>query len=388
LTNDEQHHDIAKIRELLAAAFKAEDLRRFCLDRLLFRAILRRFGPGHGFDDMIDEVIEYCRMTLLFDELLAEVKRTHSRQYERFFPVKPSGPIPPDTLSISRPIALDLVRVPAGDFWMGSDLSKDADAREDELPRHHVYVPDFYIGKYLVTNAHYLTFVRTTGQSAPALWDKGRVPQGEDNYPVRCVSWDDAVDFCTWLRKETGLPFRLPTETEWEKAARGLNGRIYPWGNDPPDEGRCNYGVELGGHTTVIGRYSPLGDSPYGCGDMAGNVQEWCQSLHRPYPYRADDGRENLEAELDDPRVLRGGGTIAALRESVAPAARRASPTLAMEAPGFESWSWWLPVTADLCPSGLGISDHCFRVITSLHGTGEAGMGQGCLQEGRRGRVY
>ena len=120
------------------------------------------------------------------------------------------------------------------------------------------------------------------------------------------VSWEDAAAFCDWLSRETDQPFRLPTEAEWEKAARGPDGRIYPWGDDPPDEDRCNFGqVSESGDTATIGRYSPQGDSLYGCAGMAGNVWEWCQSLYEPYPYQTDDGREDLQAQ--GYRVLRGG---------------------------------------------------------------------------------
>jgi formylglycine-generating enzyme required for sulfatase activity len=128
--------------------------------------------------------------------------------------------------------------------------------------------------------------------------------QGKENHPVIHVSWTDAVAFCDWLSQKARRLFRLPTEAEWEKAARGTQGRIYPWGDETPDEGRCNSGREVG-DTTPIGRYSPQGDSPYGCTDMAGNVLEWCQSLHKAYPYRVADGREDLEAHGG--RVLRGG---------------------------------------------------------------------------------
>jgi serine/threonine-protein kinase len=139
------------------------------------------------------------------------------------------------------------------------------------------------------------------------------------NHPVTHISWDDARAFCEWASKVTSRTVRLPTEAEWEKAARGTDGRIYPWGNDAPNDKRCNFNLNVK-DTTPVGQYSPQspqdspqGDSPYGCADMAGNVWEWTSSLwgtnwQTPdfkYPYRADDERENLDA--DGLRVLRGG---------------------------------------------------------------------------------
>ena len=105
------------------------------------------------------------------------------------------------------------------------------------------------------------------------------------------VSWDDAVDFCRWLSEATHRSFRLPSEAEWEKAARGSDGRIYPWGNQAPDEKRCNFGTKVG-DTTPVGKY-PDGASPCGALDMAGNVWEWTGSIYKPYPYAPDDGRED-----------------------------------------------------------------------------------------------
>ncbi|MFQ6102409.1 MAG: SUMF1/EgtB/PvdO family nonheme iron enzyme [Anaerolineae bacterium] len=210
----------------------------------------------------------------------------------------------PDLLTITSPIHLELVRVPAGEFLMGSDPAKDEDAHDGEQPQHTVHLSEFYIGKYPVTNAQYAAFVRATKHRAPELWKKGEIPSGEENHPVIYVSWRDAIAFCEWLSRETGENFRLPTEAEWEKAARGADGRIYPWGDGPPTAGLCNFDANVG-DTTPVGRYSPQGDSPYGCADMAGNVWEWCSSLYEPYPYDPGDGRENLV--VGGSRVLRGG---------------------------------------------------------------------------------
>jgi len=109
-------------------------------------------------------------------------------------------------------------------------------------------------------------------------WQHPRGP-GSDvkrkgNHPMVLVSWDDAVAFCRWASQVSGKTVRLPSEAEWEKAARGTDGRIYPWGNQLPDKTRCNFDMNVS-DTTAIGQFSPSGDSPYGCTDMAGNVGEW-----------------------------------------------------------------------------------------------------------------
>jgi formylglycine-generating enzyme required for sulfatase activity len=215
---------------------------------------------------------------------------------------------PPDVLTITSPIHLELVRVPAGEFLMGSDPAKDKGARDDEQPQHSVYVPEFTIAKYKVTNLQYAAFVRAMKHESPGDWEGGKIPAGEENHPVANVSWHDAVAFCEWLSRETSRPFRLPTEAEWEKAARGTDGRLYPWGNEPPTPELCNFDESDIGYTTPVGRYSPQGDSPYGCADMAGNVCEWTQSLYRGYPYDPADGREELEISefIEDIRALRG----------------------------------------------------------------------------------
>jgi formylglycine-generating enzyme required for sulfatase activity len=124
------------------------------------------------------------------------------------------------------------------------------------------------------------------------------------DHPVVNVSWHDALGYVQWLAERTGKPYRLPTEAEWEKAARGQEGWLWPWGNDW-DPARVNCKPDGLGRTSARGQYSPAGDSPYGCADMAGNVWEWCSSSDRPYPYLVEDGRENPLG--NERRILRGG---------------------------------------------------------------------------------
>ena len=110
--------------------------------------------------------------------------------------------------------------------------------------------------------------------------------------------------FCDWASQVTGRNVHLPSEAQWEKAARGTDGRIYPWGDQGPDRTYCNFNRNVE-DTTPVYKYSPKGDSPYGCVDMAGNVWEWTSSLHREYPYNPADGREDLKDR--GTRVARGG---------------------------------------------------------------------------------
>ena len=235
-------------------------------------------------------------------------------------------------------VNLELVRVPAGPFLMGSDKTKDSQAYDEELPQHSLTLGDYYIGKYEVTNTQFLAFVQATGHKTTAekegsgfVWTgtewkdtKGadwRHPRGPDTnidqkaqHPVVQVSWHDAIAFCDWLSKVSGRKVTLPSEPEWEKAARGADGRIYPWGNDAPTKDLLNFNRNVG-DTTPVGQYSPKGDSPYGVADMAGNAWEWTRSLwgkdvNTPefkYPYVAGDGREDLNAGEDVRRVVRGG---------------------------------------------------------------------------------
>jgi formylglycine-generating enzyme required for sulfatase activity len=183
---------------------------------------------------------------------------------------------------------LDWVEVPGGEVPVGRDpVAYRGEALPDETPQHTVELPAFEISATPVTNAQYAAFV-VDGGAAPPHWP---VPAGREQHPVTFVDWDDANAFCAWAGG------RLPTEAEWEKAARGSDGRIYPWG-DEPDEGRAVVGRGMKRTATAeVGSLSE-GTSPYGVLDMAGNAWEWTASWYGPYPGPAADGTE---------RVLRGG---------------------------------------------------------------------------------
>jgi formylglycine-generating enzyme required for sulfatase activity len=223
-----------------------------------------------------------------------------------------------ELLARQHPFQPEVVHIPAGEFIMGSDPDQDKQAKEDELPQHTLTLPDYALGKTPVTNDQYSAFLKATGHAPPPHWKiliiKHRFPpRGRGDFPVVNVTWHDARTYCKWLSEATGKPYRLPNEPEWEKAARGTDGRLYPWGNDW-DTGRCNTFDENGKEaTTPVGAY-PEGASPYGALDMIGNVWEWTSSLwgsslRKPaftYPYDPHDGRENPEAASDVRRVLRG----------------------------------------------------------------------------------
>lgn len=217
------------------------------------------------------------------------------------------------SISVSEPP--DMILIPVGSFLMGGD------GRTEERPAGEVWVDAFYIDRYPVTNAQFNAFWESGMYDEPdaPCWQglaKGyrwiredemrRTPRywydpqwNQPDHPVVGITWYEALAYARWAGK------RLPTEAEWEKAARGNDGRLYPWGNEYA-ENRCGVYASTHEGTYPVGHFSPAGDSPYGVADMAGNVWEWTSSLQRRYPYHADDGRESLD-ETAGRRVLRGG---------------------------------------------------------------------------------
>lgn len=180
-----------------------------------------------------------------------------------------------------------MVYIAGGRFIMGSTGQEGKVGFQigvDEIPQRVINLAAFYVDKYEVTNSQYQKFIDATGRAAPVdphdplyySWVNGKPPAGQENHPVVYVSWSDAEDYCRWSGK------RLPTEEEWEKAARGSDGRAWSWGNTF-DEARCNVYESSPLWTTPIGSY-PEGVSPYGVYDMCGNVAEWTASWYQPYP--------------------------------------------------------------------------------------------------------
>ncbi len=208
-----------------------------------------------------------------------------------------------------KPFEPELVLIPAGEFTMGSDPRLDQDAVDDGQPQHRLYLPDYYLAKTPVTNAQYAAFVQATGHRQPERWIGGQAPTGKEHNPAVYVSWHDAMAYCHWLAEETGKPYRLPNEAEWEKGARSSDGRIYPWGSRG---GGKRYNIAGGKHgVTPVGAYSH-GAMPYELPDMAGNVWEWTlgaechpQSVCEVCPCDPGNGREGIKSGVG--RVLRGG---------------------------------------------------------------------------------
>ncbi len=293
------------------------------------RGWLRPTGSGDA--QSIDDLMARCGEEGLYEwlldslaELLAPDERNglagpegsnaphlHSRLQHALLRLLGSDAAPADRYAagcalsaIGDPRDLDeMVLVPAGEFLMGST---ENDGHSDELPQHRLSLDTFHIGAYPVTNGQYARFVAATEQRPPVHWQGNSPPPWLENHPVVNVSWHDAQAYCRWRSQTEGQVYRLPTEAEWEKAARGADGRIYPWGNDW-DPSRCNSHKGRGDWTTTPSGMYAAGVSPYDCQDMAGNVWEWTGSLFKEYPYQLNDGREAEQTQGS--RVLRGGSS-------------------------------------------------------------------------------
>jgi formylglycine-generating enzyme required for sulfatase activity len=215
-----------------------------------------------------------------------------------------------------------IMLVRAGAFWMGRDHGP-----AEEGPRHRVFLADFWIERHKVTNAEFATFLDATGLRPPGaerrydeddpdarihLRDGRWTPDpGYEGHPAVEASWYGARDYCAWRGR------RLPTEAEWERAARGDDARPYPWGAEPPSAAHAVFGRPYNATEPTAGR--PAGASPYGVHDLLGNLREWTSTAFRPYPYRRDDGRE---AWTGDGRVVLRGASHDDPAEALSPTRR------------------------------------------------------------------
>jgi sulfatase modifying factor 1 len=225
--------------------------------------------------------------------------------------------------------APDLARIPTGEFLMGS-----ADAEYDERPVHRVHVSEFFIGRRAVTQDQYARFVQATGHPLPGVrdlpmitaggldstfrelasayaWDDGQPPSGRGDDPVVLIKYEDAVAYCRWLSTAVGKTVRLPTEAEWERAARGgVDGHKYPWGNDITGA-HGNYLADPSAKrdhgTRPAGTFPP---NDYGLYDMAGNVWQWVSDWYAPDYYAISEPRDPLGPSHGTMRIVRGGSWV------------------------------------------------------------------------------
>jgi formylglycine-generating enzyme required for sulfatase activity len=265
------------LRQQISEAFSQEELGILCHDL------------GFDYDELpadrgkSGKVVELIRVFHRQNRLSELIAALHTERPNISWPDPAS--LPPlsgllgDSSLPELPFELETVEILAGEFTMGTAPGANVPAYES--PLHKVDLPAFLIGKYPVKNEQYEVFVKETGHPAPRHNWVGQSPDnGKEDHPVVGISWYDAAAFCEWLSDEN-IRFRLPSEAEWEKAARGADGRLFPWGNEWQadrcnclDEAQCDEGTDV---TTPVGQFPEQG--PYGCFDMVGNVREWTNTL-------------------------------------------------------------------------------------------------------------
>ena len=257
-----------------------------------------------------EAVLHGIRTAILTASLVASIlagKSAAIRRYDRI----------PD--SQENPLIAKMAFIPAGYFIMGSDAGRD-----DEAPAHLVYLDAFWLDRFETTNGDYLVFLQETGRPAPLYWKNSKFPVGQEFFPVVGVRWKDAQAYCLWAGK------RLPSEAEWEKACRGTEGQIYPWG-DFPDPDRSNVGCLPGGISPEIweeawdllvsparnkypalesvGSY-PQGASIYGIHDLAGNASEWVADYYNWDGYWEISSKNPLVMSPPWNHVVRGSAWL------------------------------------------------------------------------------
>jgi formylglycine-generating enzyme required for sulfatase activity len=287
----------------------------FHCDRRLDLITSQSVGFEQNVDDVIANAVEKCWLEKLARGALAENKShaglnaTVPIILDGIENVGISYYKPPPTGPSGVYFEPAMVRIPEGEFLMGSN---DESHYSEEKPRHLVRLPAYSISIYPITNELFYHYLNETGHVATSAmrWDGNKPHDDREQHPVVGVTWEEAQEYCMWLSQETCKSYHLPTEAQWEKAARGESGRLYPWGNRW-EEKRCN---SLGKLTAVDA--FPAQNEEYGCFDMVGNAREWTvtawgQNLAAPdkryaYPWR-EDGRNSPNLPSTIMRVYRGG---------------------------------------------------------------------------------
>jgi formylglycine-generating enzyme required for sulfatase activity len=304
-----------QLREFILASFNENEFELFCFD--YFEGVEHNFSDEMPMMKKVMELIAYCKRLEIVSSLLNALEKERTATYQKLLAqlqnideTPPPAPQPPASKATAEPrlkpdptqepfihkkTGLEFIKIPAGEF-----LYSDKNFR--------IYLPEFWMSKTPVTFAVYQQFIRENPDysvpfsdedlAEPYNWELHwrSYPADKAEHPVVLVSWYDAQAFCEWAGVQ------LPTEEQWEKAARGSDGRSFPWGNHIPTNELCNFGGNVGG-TTPVGRYDPQGNSPYGCVDMSGNVWEWCLN-------KFDIPEDITIDENNDPRVSRGGSWL------------------------------------------------------------------------------
>ena len=271
-----------ELRKFIVQFFSDDDLETLCFD--YFPDARSEFGGGMSMERKVIVLIGHCerrdRLTDLHAALMRERAEAWNRAFASSVDHERERQMPKSDRRIHEKTGIELIRIPAGPFLYGDD-------------KRVIDLPEYWISRYPVTNKDYKRFLDATPNhrvpfvdadwAKPYNWDEKTrdYPAGKSDHPVVLVSWHDAKAFCDWARLD------LPTAAQWEKVARGNDGRLYPWGNEVPTNELCNFNGYVG-RTTPVGRYSPKGDSPYGCADVVGNVWEWS------YPSKLGDLKSSL----------------------------------------------------------------------------------------------
>ena len=213
--------------------------------------------------------------------------------------IPPKAAMPQPPMEIVGKDGAPMVLIPVGEFTMGSDKGDD-----DEQPIHKVFLDSFYLDKFEVTNGRFAKFVEAIQSEPPWGFADKETPVLRPDQPVRWVNWMDAIGYCLWVGK------RLPTEAEWEKAARGTDGRAYPWGNDPPTPAHAVFGLKEGSDTVSAIGNRDKGKSPYGVHDLAGNLYEWTTDWYDEEFYSKNPAINPRGPAEGTAKVQRGGSYI------------------------------------------------------------------------------